>query len=92
MNEQYTCSVIGVLSSLKPMEVNMSQIILNKGGTDEQVIDSSEINVPDLWHIAMALNDVGDQCGSDMILDCWYLAHSLKQHIQYRSGPIKFNK
>lgn len=56
---------------LYPNEVNqMTRITPNKGGTSEQVIDSANIDVPDLWHVAMAVADAGDQRGSDMIIEC----------------------
>ena len=60
----------------------MTQITLNKGGKAEQIIDSSQIDVPDLWHLALSLWDAGNKIGSRAVLECWHLAHSLKQHIQ----------
>ncbi len=59
----------------------MTQVILNKGGTGEKTIDAESIQIPDLWHIAMKVADDGFNRESEMILDCWSLAHSLKKHI-----------
>ncbi len=60
----------------------MTEITLNKGGAAERVIDSSEISVPDLWHLAQRLKDNGDHFSGNQILECWHLAHNLKAHIQ----------
>ena len=49
------------------------------------------IDVPDLWHVAMAIREGRDFSTqgkdinislSEMILETWHLAHSLKAHIQ----------
>jgi hypothetical protein len=66
----------------------MADITLSKGGTAERTIDAQDIDVPDLWHIAMALKNgevylphARTQV-SEMVLECWHLCHDLKRHIQ----------
>ena len=68
-----------------------------KGGTAEREEPINGIEVPDLWHIAMALN-AGSQrveafkngefvsmLAGDYVLECWHLAHDMKRHIQTNS-------
>ena len=60
------------------------KITLAKGGTAEREVDVQEIQVPDLWHVAMALKDDPsyDNRAADMILETWHLAHDMKRHLQ----------
>jgi hypothetical protein len=57
-----------------------------KGGAGENVIDTRELQVPDLWHIAMWLENNGNSGSSKKVLDCWHLAHDMKKHIQEQAG------
>jgi len=67
-------------------------ITLSKGGEAERTRDINEITIPDLWHIAMWLQDEAKQRGlplklslkrnAEMILETWNLAHDLKRHIE----------
>ena len=66
----------------------MTTITLNKGGTAEKTIDLSGHNIPDLWHIAMWLQEESKTqdnkalaISADKILETWHLAHDLKRHI-----------
>jgi hypothetical protein len=56
-------------------------ITLFKGGTAEITLRPSQIEIPDLWHIAMALKTekgYGPQA-CDAILKTWHLAHGLRK-------------
>jgi hypothetical protein len=46
-------------------------------GEHERQVHINDVQIPDLWHVAMYLKD-----SADMILETWYLAHDLKKHIQ----------
>jgi len=48
-----------------------------KGGTDQHTVHASEIEIPDLWHLAMRL----DGQDREMVLRCWHIAHDLARHI-----------
>lgn len=63
-------------------------VTLFKGGTRETTLPISEVDIPDLWHIAEALRSqgkvaYGSAC-ADLILNCWHIAGALKQHIEER--------
>ena len=49
------------------------KIIIQQNPKIEKDID--EINIPDLWHIAMAQENKQDQ---EAILACWHLCHNLR--------------
>ena len=68
------------------------KVTLNPGGTHEKTVDISEIQIPDLWHIAQALKSKKSAptavAAGDDVLEVWHLAHSLKKHIEtYEIGP-----
>lgn len=50
----------------------------SKGGSKERIVNADEVQVPDLWHIAMAA-DEEDQV---MILECWHLCHDMLRTLQ----------
>ena len=57
----------------------MAKIIIHKGGTAEREVDISVQNcIPDLWHAAQNCNDPQQK---EQILECWYLAHAMRNHI-----------
>ncbi len=69
-----------------------TKVLLEKG--TGKTASAGEIEIPDLWHIAMALKDVAAgrrrmigvdsvalSSQADAILKCWHTAHALKQHI-----------
>lgn len=58
-----------------------TMVTLNKGGTGERTLAVSAIQIHDLWHVAMRLQDAGDKEGSEQVLEVWLLAHDLKKHI-----------
>lgn len=49
-----------------------------EGAENMVEVDISRITVPDIWHIAQANKDPMQQ---QMLLQCWHLAHDLKDHI-----------
>ena len=61
----------------------------SKGGTAEREEIISQIQVPDLWHLYMALKD-GQLTRSkkvqaelaDMVYETWQLAHDMRKHLQ----------
>jgi len=64
-------------------------VTLFKGGTKEKTLPISQVEIPDLWHIAEAIRTngrIGGKAGreraADMILDCWHICGALKEHIQ----------
>jgi len=65
-------------------------IVRSRGGTLERIEFIADIDVPDLWHIAMAVKDGTPipkekrEMLSNMILDTWHIAHDLKRHIEER--------
>jgi len=70
-------------------------ITRSKGGTGERKVELSEVQIPDLWHVAMAF-DSASQTGKlqfapkycrywhDQILECWHLCHDLQRELLER--------
>lgn len=59
-----------------------TQVCTQKGGGVYQ--EARKIQIPDLWHLAMYLKDsknAGLREQADMVLECWHLAHAMKDHI-----------
>lgn len=74
----------------------MAKVTLSKGGKAEREAEVDEIEIPDLWHTAMRLKELGNSesdlrlsenftKASEDILKTWHLAHDLKRHIQETS-------
>ena len=42
-------------------------------------MDAKTVEIPDLWHLAMALRDWGMEPASAAVLETWHLAHDLKK-------------
>lgn len=65
---------------------NQTEITLSKGGTAERKITMSQLQIPDLWGLTQNIrqNSKIEQAGlcADKILECWHLAHDLKNHIE----------
>lgn len=65
-------------------ENEMKEITRAKGGTGERVVNVAQIEIPDLWHIAMHLRLIGSEAmiaASEQVLDVWHLAHDLQDAI-----------
>ena len=64
----------------------MATITQAKGGTAERQVDVATLQVPDLWHIAIALKqgkaDNLTPAAGDVVLNCWSLCHDLLKHIR----------
>ena len=64
----------------------------SKGGTEEREEIISQIQVPDLWELYIALKD-GNLTRSkqvqarwaDTVLETWHLSHDLRKHLQSNS-------
>lgn len=57
-------------------------VTLSKGGSAERTVAAIDIQVPDLWHIAMHLKREGAESQGEKVLECWHLCHDLLRHIQ----------
>ncbi len=60
-------------------------VTLAKGGTAERTVAASDLNVPDLWNIAAAVDDSVSKKAGDMVRECWHLAHDLLRHVRGES-------
>lgn len=64
------------------------KIIRSSQGTMRLVVPLSEVKIPDLWHIAEALDEEGRTEASEQILECWHLCidllMTLKGHPDYQ--------
>jgi hypothetical protein len=68
------------------------KITRSKGGTAEREVDVQDIQVPDLWHVAMHLKELSESSNSHLkhkykiaseeILETWHLAHDMKRYLQ----------
>ena len=65
------------------------KVILSPRGTARREIDVSQLQVADLWHVAMRVRDTGDEQGSAMILEVWHLAHSLVENLRAMEKGIE---
>ena len=72
-----------------PMEATFTR---SKGGTEEREEIISQIQVPDLWELYIALKD-GNLTRSkqvqarwaDTVLETWHLSHDMRKHLQSNS-------
>lgn len=62
--------------------MNNTLVTLKQGGTGEKTVPISEVEIPDLWHIARALESLGHLQASEAVLTVWHNCHDLKRHIQ----------
>lgn len=67
----------------------MKTIVRSKGGTEEREVPINELQIPDLWHVAMYLKKneptlgYGDGTPAwQAVLNCWYLCHDLLRTIR----------
>lgn len=51
-------------------------ITLAKGGTLEKTIPVTDIEIPDVWHIAHQIEDLDDR---QAVLTLWHAAHDMKK-------------
>lgn len=65
------------------------QIIRAEQGDAQQTIELSKINIPDLWHIAMAETN---EAIKNKILTTWYLCHDLKLALEKIDASGKFTE
>lgn len=75
-----------------------TKVTFHKGGTQEKTVEVKDIVIPDLWHIHRRMvgealkTSLETREGrlerewlnreAQAVLDCWHLAHGLKDHIQ----------
>lgn len=67
----------------------INTIIRAPEGTDRREVEVDKIKVPDLWHVAVYLQDKDNTQWATQILDCWHLAHDLITNIQAHNNNIK---
>ena len=48
------------------------------GGTEERQVRAIEIEIPDVWHLAINLHTEE----REMVLETWHLCHDLLAHIR----------
>jgi hypothetical protein len=62
-------------------------ITMHAGGTGEREQAIHNIKVPDLWHVATRLREADNMTDAQMVMDCWHLAHAMKDHLQAMDAP-----
>ena len=60
----------------------MTGLICSKGGGGERCVEIRDIQVPDLWHTAKGLGEMGNPLTEEAILKAWHLAHDMKKALQ----------
>lgn len=75
---------MGQAINVDDLDDETSAVTLSKGGTAERTVKVKDIDIPDLWHIAMLLSDQKvvnglGEAASDKVLEVWHLAHDLKK-------------
>ncbi len=65
-------------------------LTIHKGGTGEREIEIRSITVPDLWHVATRLREAEQINDVQMVMDCWHLAHAMKDHLQQQEHDLDF--
>ena len=62
--------------------VSRETVTLAKGGKDERTVNIRSLDIPDLWHIAMMMeNDHRFELHAKAVLDVWHIAHDLKREL-----------
>ena len=67
----------------------MDALILAPRGTARKVVLLSEVQVPDLWHIAMMLKEKGYLDEHIKVLETWHLCHDL---LAYAKGDEDYHE
>ena len=62
--------------------MNSKTITMHAGGTGEREQAIDNITVPDLWHVATRLRAAENLTDAQMVMDCWHLAHAMKDALQ----------
>jgi len=68
--------------TMTPIPAAITFTIYEYGQPERLAVPVSSIQIPDLWHIAMQLNDAGDVAAADAVLTAWHMAHELKNVVQ----------
>lgn len=68
------------------------KVILAPNGAARHEVELSEIEVPDLWHIASALRDEHKPRAANAVLECWHLAQDLIWNLQNLETPGRTNE
>ena len=67
----------------------MKDLIRAPRGTGRKVVPLLEIQIPDLWHVAMRLDAQDEKLVSKAVLDVWHLCHDL---LEYAKGNAEYQK
>jgi hypothetical protein len=67
----------------KPSAIQERPIVLAPKGENRRVVLPSQIEIPDLWHLALRLPK--SEC--DKVLETWHLAHDLRDIVIELSTP-----
>jgi len=60
----------------------MATIIRAPHGTARREVPIDEVEIPDLWGIAMWLDKNGQDTGCKDVLECWHLCHDLLKNLR----------
>jgi hypothetical protein len=65
------------------------QIVRSKQGTKRHIVKVSEVDIPDLWHVAEKIRDAASGEGirltpedAEEVIETWALCHDLLEHIK----------
>ena len=61
-----------------------TKITLHKGGTAEQTVALSELQIPDLWRV-----ETTRDADRAKILECWHIAHALKLELLQIEAKVR---
>ena len=57
-----------------------------KGGSAKHEVALAGVQVPDLWHLYVHLDAIGQKESAAMVLDTWHLCHDLLRQLQEENG------
>lgn len=65
------------------------KIIINENGTKRKNVDVNKIEIPDLWHVAMA---IPDKISQNAIIEVLHLAHDMRGALRNIAAGADINK
>lgn len=60
----------------------MDTIVRSPKGSPRHTIPLSDVQIPDLWHIAQHLKRTGYHQSAAAVLECWTLCHDLLTNLK----------
>lgn len=69
----------------------MSDTIITRGrgGKGQRQVRLSDVEIPDLWHVAQYLTGLEEpkaRIAAEKVLECWHLCSDLKRELQARAN------